>query len=275
MDRLQIPGIELELALLFKSINNKYNYDFTHYAPASMKRRVLQAMIRMGHQTVPGLRDTVLKDSESFLDLLQSLTIPVSEMFRDASYFTSLREKVFPILKTYPSLKIWVAGCSTGEEVYSIAILLQEEGLLERTILYGTDINPTSLAKAEKGVFTIEDIKQATTNYQKCGGQHSLSEYYTAAFKAVKFKKYLRDRITFADHSLVTDAVFSETQFISCRNVLIYFDRHLQDRALSLFNDSLCRKGFLGLGNKETIQFSEHAKCFNPFVKEDRLFQKK
>ena len=275
MEHTLTREFEIELKLLLEAINLKYSYDFRRYSQASMKRRVVQAMNRMNCPNLLALQEKVLQDSECFYDLLQLLTIPVSEMFRDPSYFLALRERVIPILKTYPSLKIWVAGCSTGEEVYSLAILLQEEELLERTILYATDINQRSLEKAEKGIFALEDIQKFTRNYQKSGGNGSLSDYYTADSDSVKFNSALKKNITFANHSLVTDAVFSETQLISCRNVLIYFDRELQDRAFGLFHESLCHKGFLGLGSKETIQFSQHAKYFDPFVKVDRIFQKK
>ena len=221
------------------------------------------------------LEEKVLHDSECFDYLLRFLTNPMSEMFRDPSYVLSLRERVIPILKTYPSLKIWVAGCSTGEEVYSLAILLQEEELLERTILYATDINPRSLEKAETGIFELGNIQKFTWNYQKSGGKGSLSDYYTAAVNSVKFNSALKKNVIFANHSLVTDAVFSEMHLISCRNVLIYFDRELQDRVFGLFHESLCRKCFLGLGSKETILFSRHAKYFDTFVQKDRIFQKK
>ena len=275
MERTLTPEFEIELKLLLEAINLKYSYDFRHYSQASMKRRVVQAMNRMKCPNLLVLQEKVLQDSACFYDLLQFFTIPVSEMFRDPSYFLALRERVIPILKTYPSLKIWVAGCSTGEEVYSLVILLQEEELLERTILYATDINPRSLDKAEKGIFDLEDIQKFTRNYQRSGGKSSLSDYYTADSDSVKFNSALKKNVSFANHSLVTDAVFSETQLISCRNVLIYFDRELQDRAFGLFHESLCRKGFLGLGSKETIQFSQHAKYFDPFAKVDRIFQKK
>ena len=232
-------------------------------------------MNQMNCRTLSALQEKILHDSKSFYDLLQFLTISVSEMFRDPSYFFALREKAIPVLKTYPSLKVWVAGCSTGEEAYSLAILLQEEELLERTILYATDINPRSLEKASSGVFDLKEVQKSSQNYQTSGGKRSLSDYYTAAFDSVKFDSALSKNITFADHSLATDEVFSETHLISCRNVLIYFDRALQNRALGLFHDSLCTRGFLGLGSKETIQFTQHDKYFDPFVKRDRIFQKK
>lgn len=274
MERTHSKEFEIDLLLLLEAINLKYSYDFRHYSPASIKRRVVQAMNQMKCPTISALQEKVLHDSEYFYDLLQFITIPVSEMFRDPCYFLSLREKVIPFLKTYPSLKIWVAGCSTGEEVYSLAILLLEEELLERTILYATDINPSSLEKAEKGIFNLKDIQKFSQNYQESGGKGQLSDYYTATCNSVKFNSALKKNVIFANHSLVSDAVFSETHLISCRNVLIYFDRELQDRAIGLFCESLCRKCFFGLGTKETIQFSKHAKYFNPFVKVDRIYQK-
>ena len=196
-------------------------------------------------------------------------------MFRDPSYFRSLREQVVPLLRTYPSLKIWVAGCSAGEEVYSLAILLREEGLLERSLIYATDINPAALKKAEAGVYDIARMPASTENHARSGAQSSLSDHYSAAYGRVVFDKSLRRHMVFSDHSLATDSVFSEVQLVSCRNVLIYFDRDLQDRALGLFKDALCRKGFLGLGSKESLLFSSHAASFDDFVLKDRIYQKK
>ena len=274
MDQTLTAQFDVELKSLLESIYHQYNYDFRQYALASMKRALVHAMDMMGCATLTTLQEKVLHDPACFYDLLQSLTIPVSEMFRDPTYFLGLREGVMPHLRTYPSLKIWVAGCSTGEEVYSLAILLQEEDLLERSILYATDINQRSLEKAEKGILSLEALNQFTHNYQKSGGKHSLSGYYTDTADVLKFKSSVRKNIVFTDHSLVTDAVFSETHLISCRNVLIYFDRELQNKVFGLFHESLCRKGFLGLGLQETIQFSQYSKYFDAFVKKDRIFQK-
>jgi chemotaxis protein methyltransferase CheR len=187
----------------------------------------------------------------------------------------ALRQQVLPVLRTYPSLKIWIAGCSTGEEVYSMAILLQEEGLLERSMIYATDINPRSLDKARQGIFSLKDIATYTRNYQLAGGTREFSEYYTAAYDAALFDKRLREQVTFADHSLATDAVFSETHLISCRNVLIYFNKALQDRALGLFHESLCHRGFLGLGSKESLNFSSYAKEFDAEFLAERIFRKR
>jgi chemotaxis protein methyltransferase CheR len=269
-----VNDFEIELRLFLDAIYLKYHYDFREYAFASLKRRVTAAMSRFHCETLSQLQDKVLHDSKIFPELLDYLTIQVSDMFRDPLYYLAIRKKVVPILRTYPSLKIWVAGCSAGEEVYSLAILLREEGLLDRSLIYATDINETALKKAEKGVFEVERLTGFTENHRKSGGASSLSEHYTAAYGSAIFDKTLRKHIVFSDHSLATDSVFAEMQLVSCRNVLIYFDKELQDRALGLFADTLCRKGFLGLGSKESLRFSSHADRFNDFDREQRIFQK-
>ncbi|MCA1324685.1 CheR family methyltransferase [Herbaspirillum sp. alder98] len=266
---------DIEMQLLLDAIYLKYHCDFRGYAGSSLKRRLTTALGRFECATLSQLQDRVLHDPAVFPALMDYLTVQVSEMFRDPTYFLSLREKVVPLLRTYPSLKIWVAGCSTGEEVYSLAILLREEGLLERTLIYATDINQAALKKAEAGVYDLERIPGFTSNHQKSGGTTSLSDYYTAAYGAVVFDKSLRRNVVFSDHSLATDSVFAEMQLVSCRNVLIYFNRQLQERALGLFRESLCRKGFLGLGSKESLRFSAHNSAFDEVVREDRIFQKK
>jgi chemotaxis protein methyltransferase CheR len=206
--------------------------------------------------------------------LLPYLTVQVSEMFRDPGYFLTLREKVVPHLKTYPSLKVWIAGCSTGEELYSLAILFREEGLESRTIFYATDINQDALKKAEAGVYDASRIPLFTENHRRAGGKSSLSDYYTAGYGRAIFDPSLKERTVFSDHSLVSDAVFAETHLVSCRNVLIYFNRDLQDRALGLFRDSLVRKGFLGLGSKESLRFSAHADAFPEYEPSERIYQR-
>lgn len=266
---------EIELQLLVEAIYLKYHYDFRTYAKASLKRRMTTAMERFGCRTLSQLQDRLLHDPAVFPPLLEYLTVQVSDMFRDPSYFRSLRETVVPHLRTYPSLKVWVAGCSAGEEVYSLAILLREEGLLARTIIYATDINGQALQKAEAGVYQLERIAGFSANHRKSGARSSLSAYYTAAYGHAVFDKSLRKNIVFSDHSLATDSVFAEVQLVSCRNVLIYFDRELQDRALGLFGDALCRKGFLGLGAKESVRFSSHADAFDELVRDDRIYQKR
>lgn len=264
----------IELKLLMEAIFLKYSYDFRDYAGASQKRRVLHALHVLGCDSISELQKRVLHDADTFMQLLQYLTIPTSEMFRDPSYFAALREQVMPVLQTYPSLKIWIAGCSTGEEIYSMAILLREEGLLERSIIYATDINPVSLEKAKKGVFPLERMRHYTANYQMAGGRAAFSDYYTAAYGGALFDRSLVENVSFADHSLATDSVFSETHLVSCRNVLIYFNRKLQERALGLFHESLCHRGFLGLGSKESLDFSCYAAAFDPLVKAERIFRK-
>ncbi|GKS86905.1 protein-glutamate O-methyltransferase CheR [Acidovorax sp. SUPP1855] len=266
---------DIEQHLLVEAIYRRYHYDFRGYAQASLKRRLQTALTRFHCRTVSQLQHLILHDPEVFPAMLEYLTVQVSEMFRDPTYFRALRETVVPVLRTYPSLKIWVAGCSTGEEVYALAILLREEGLLERTLIYATDINANALQKAEAGIYAIERVPAFTENHARSGGRTSLSEHYTAAYGRVVLDKSLRKHIVFSDHSLATDSVFAEVQLVSCRNVLIYFDRDLQDRALGLFRDALCRKGFLGLGSKESLRFSSHAGEFEELVPQDRLYQKK
>jgi chemotaxis protein methyltransferase CheR len=266
---------DLEFRLLIDAVYHKYQYDFRGYSAASLRRRMKSAMAHFDCRTLSQLQDRVLHETEAFAELLDYLTVQVSEMFRDPSYFRALREHVVPMLRTYPSLKIWVAGCSAGEEAYSLAILLREEGLLAKSLIYATDINPHSLAKAEAGVFAIDRIAGFTLNHQRSGATSSLSDYYTAAYGRAVFDRSLKERIVFADHSLATDSVFAEAQLVSCRNVLIYFDRELQDRALRLFHESLCRHGFLGIGTKESLRFSSHADAFEQLVASERIYQKR
>lgn len=270
-----INDFDIELQLLIDAIYLKYHYDFRGYARASLKRRLRTAMGRFGCTTLSRLQDKVLHDPATFPLLLGYLTVQVSEMFRDPAYFQALRARVIPLLRTYPSLRIWVAGCSSGEEVYSLAILLREEGLLPRTLIYATDINAQALEQAEAGVYQVDRVAGFSENYRKAGGRASLSEYYTAAYGRAVFDKSLRENIVFSDHSLATDSVFAEVQLVSCRNVLIYFDRVLQDRALGLFRDALVRRGFLGIGSKESLRFSAHAEAFDELVRHERIYQKR
>ena len=266
---------DIELPLLLEAIHLKYSYDFRRYALSSLKRRLEQALQDFDCQSLSTLQERVLREPEVMRGLLARLTVQVSEMFRDPSFYRALREKVVPYLRTYPSLKVWIPGCATGEEVYSLAILLREEGLLDHTLIYATDINPESLRKAETGIYELERIAEFSKAYREAGGRTSLSDYYTAGYNAAVFDKTLRAGVLFSDHSLATDSVFTEVQLITCRNVLIYFDRALQDRAVALFRDSLCRKGFLGLGAKETLAFSIHAAEFADWVREERIYQRR
>ncbi len=273
-DTMPDQTFDIEMGLLLDAIYLKYHFDFRDYANASMRRRLKAAMARFSCTTLSQLQDKLLHEPAFFPQVLDYMTVQVSEMFRDPSYFLALRREVVPLLRTYPSLKIWVAGCSTGEEVYSLAILLREEGLLERTLIYATDINPQALQRAEAGVYDLDRIAAFTLNHQRAGGHSSLSDYYTAAYGRAVFDKSLRQQVVFSDHSLATDSVFAEVHLVSCRNVLIYFDRTLQNRAVGLFRDALCRKGFLGLGSKESLRFSSSADAFDDFVRDERIFQK-
>ncbi len=266
---------DVEFRLLLEAVFRKYHYDFRGYSRASLKRRLRQARERMGCATFSQVQDRVLHDATAFPELLTFLTVQVSELFRDPDYFRAVREKVVPYLRTYPSLKVWVAGCGAGEEVYSLAVLFREEGLEERTMIYGTDISSQALRRAEAGVYGLDRLALFTENHRRSGGKSSLSDYYTAAYGGAVFDKDLRRRVVFSDHSLATDQVFAEVQFVSCRNVLIYFDRPLQDRALGLFGDSLSRQGFLGLGAKESLRFSSRADAFETFDREARIYRKR
>ncbi len=270
----QLHATDIELRMLIEAVYLQYNYDFRDYTGASQKRRVLHALREMDCPTISALQAKVMHDPAAFSQLLQYLSIPVTEMFRDPSFYLSLREQVMPFLKTYPSLKIWVAGCSTGQEVYSMAIMLREEGLLERAIIYATDINPQSLETARRGVFPLEHMQLYTENYQAAGGKTAFSNYYTAAYGGARFDQSLVENVTFADHSLSTDSVFSETHLISCRNVMIYFNRKLQNRVFGLFHESLCHRGFLALGSKESIDFSDYGNRFEALAKRDRIYRK-
>jgi len=272
-DGLPIP-LDLEVQLLIEAVYRRYHYDFRGYAMASLKRRLATAMLRFGCATVSELQGRVLRDGKVFQLLLDYLTVQVSEMFRDPEYFRCLREKVLPVLSTYPSLKLWVAGCSAGEEVYSLAILLHEEGLLGRTQIYATDINARALERAQAGVYDIDRIAGFTANHQRSGAKVSLSDYYTANYGRAVFDRELRRHVVFSDHSLATDSVFSEVQLVSCRNVLIYFRRQLQDRAIGLFRDALSPRGFLGIGLRESLRFSAHAGDFTDVCREQRVYQK-
>jgi chemotaxis protein methyltransferase CheR len=265
---------EIETSLLLEAIYRRYHYDFRNYAPSTIVRRLIQAREYFKTPSLSVLQEKVLRDPGVFQQLLGFLTIQVSEMFRDPLYFRTIREEVVPHLKTYPSVKVWVAGCADGEELYSLAILFREENLEERTIFYATDVNPNALRKAEAGIYELDRLARFTENHRQSGSRCSLADYYTAAYGAAAFDKSLRKRTVFSTHSLVSDAVFSEVQLISCRNVLIYFDRELQNRSVGLFYDSLVRGGFLGLGSKETLRFSGFADNFLEFSQKQRIYRK-
>ncbi|WP_022681684.1 CheR family methyltransferase [Sphingobium bisphenolivorans] len=266
-----LPALELDG--LLETLWRHYQFDFRGYSRGSILRRMQRAQQHFGCESLSMLQHRMLHEPAILPELMSFLTIHVSEMFRDPAYYRALRETVLPHLATFPSLKVWVAGCSTGEELYSLSILFREEGLANRTLFYATDISPAALRKAEAGIYDLERIPGFTANHRASGARCSLSEYYVAAYGAARFDPSLRERTLFAEHSLVSDQVFGEIHLISCRNVLIYFDRPLQDRAIGLFRDSLVRGGFLGLGSKETLRFSAHAAQFGEFAPQERIYR--
>lgn len=266
---------DLEARLLLEAIHRRFGHDFRGYSQASMLRRLEIARDRFGCRSLSALQDRVLHDPEVFPELVGVLTIQVSEMFRDPSYFRALREKVLPHLGSWPSLKVWVAGCAEGEELYSLVILFREAGLEARTIFYATDISTAALRKAETGIYPLDRISGFTNNYRLSGGRASLSDYYTAAYGAAVFDRTLRKRVVFSDHSLASDTVFAGVQLVSCRNVLIYFESDLQRRAIGLFRHSLVRDGFLGLGSRESLRFSGHADAFSEFEPRERIYRRR
>lgn len=265
---------EKELRKLLESILYVYGYDFTEYAEASVRRRVDGFMTLKKIEAPEVLAKMLLQDEKLFEEFVQQVSVTVTEMFRDPPFYKSLRENVMNRLATYPFIKIWLAGCATGEEVYSIAILLNEAGLLNRSVIYATDINQKSLQIAKEGVYPMDNMKLHTSNYQKSGGTRSFSEYYIAKYNSVMFDKSLKQNIVFAPHNLAVDSSFNEFQLIICRNVLIYFNQQLQNRVISLFYESLCPLGFLGLGSKESLLFSEKRKLFDDIDRKEKIFVK-
>ena len=265
----------IEIECLLEAIYKKYGYDFRDYSDASMKRRLQLLLTKSSLPNYAAMMHELLEDSNLFESILYEITVNVTEMFRDPTFYKAIRKNVIPILKTYPRIKIWHAGCSSGEEVYSMAILLKEENILQKTTIYATDINERVLKKAKEGIYPLEHIKAHTINYQKADGSESFADYYTACSNGAIMNNELKKNILFSQHNLVTDRVFSEMHLIICRNVLIYFNKILQDRTIGLFADSLIRKGILCLGSKETIRFSEHADEFNDLIEKEKIFQKK
>jgi chemotaxis protein methyltransferase CheR len=260
---------------LLDAIYRVYHHDFRRYAAASLHRRVEAALRSLGCATIDELRERVVGDPAEFGALLRFLTVQVSDLFRDPPYYRALRDSVVPHLATYAALKIWVAGCATGEEAYSLAILLLEAGLLDRTLIYATDIDPESLRIAKAGVYATERFPGFSDSYRLAGGRASLADYYAAAYGGALLDRRLRKAIVFSDHSLATDSAFAEVQLVSCRNVLIYFDDGLRDRALGVLHASLCHKGFLGLGLKETLRFTGHAAAFTEFDPAARIYRRR
>lgn len=263
-----------EIELLLEGIRRRYGYDFSNYSHASLMRRLEYMRDQANVARYTELLDRVFHDEAFFDKLLKHMSITVTEMFRDPLFYQAVREQVVPLLKTFPFVKIWHAGCATGEEIYSMAILLHEENFLDRVRIYATDFNKHALDAAQNGVYALSAMKQNAANYKAAGGKGDLGDYFSAAYDLAKMNDFLKEKITFSYHNLVTDGVFGEMNMVCCRNVLIYFDKTLQDRALGLFADSLRHGGFLCLGSKESLSFSSVAKSFETIDAKQRIFKK-
>jgi chemotaxis protein methyltransferase CheR len=264
----------IEIDLLLEAIFRRYGYDFRSYARASIERRIKLFLSSSGCSSISELIPHILRDKEFFSRLVRYFSVSVTEMFRDPSVYRALREKVVPLLKTWPHIKIWLAGCATGEEVYSLAIILKEEGLYDRATIYATDFSDEALEHAREGIYDPAKLQEATRNYQQAGGKRSFSEYYLARYDAAAMDAALRERVVFSGHNLAMDGVFGEMHLILCRNVLIYFNRDLQNRALHLFTDSLVHGGYLCLGTKETLQFTDVSHCYDAVDSKARIYKK-
>lgn len=269
------PNLEdIEVQLLLEGIYRYYGFDFRDYAPSSVKRRIRKILAAEALPTISALQDHLLHDPACLERFLLGLTVNVTSMFRDPSFFVSFRETIVPLLRTYPFIRIWHAGCSTGQEVYSMAILLQEEGLYHRCRIYATDTNELVLQKAKQGIYPIDLMQAYTQLYLKAGGTRSFSEYYTAGYGNAIFRSSLKENMVFSQHNLATDSSFNEFNVILCRNVLIYFNRTLQQRVHQLFYDSLCSFGILGLGRRESLKLSPYEPCYEEIVKGERLYRR-
>jgi chemotaxis protein methyltransferase CheR len=269
------PGLEaLEIRLLLEAVHQRYGFDFREYAPASLKRRLWRRVRAERVGTISALQEKVLHDPPAMQRLLLDLSISVTSMFRDPSFYVAFREQVCPLLATYPFTRIWNAGCATGEETYSLAIVLHEAGLYDRCRIYATDINEAVLEDARLGVFPLAKMQEYTANYIKAGGTTSFSDYYTAAYDGAQFNRSLVENVVFAQHNLVSDGSFNEFNVVVCRNVMIYFDRTLQERVLALFDESLARFGVLALGHKESIRFTSLAPRYEELNATERLYRK-
>lgn len=265
---------ELEVEALIKEIHTAYGYDFSGYARASVYRRIKRFLGQKHLQSIGDLRKFLFTDSFFFENFLQEITVNVTEMFRDPTFYKSLRENVLPILSTYPFIKVWDAGCSTGEELFSLAILLEEEGLLGRTKIYATDINQKVLRQAKDGIFSATNMTAYTAAYYAAGGKRDFAEYYTSNYGSVKFNSSLVRNVVFYPHNLATDSSFNEFHLIVCRNVLIYFNRTLQERVYQLFDESLVSLGYLALGKKETLAMSDISNRYDFVDKNNRIYRK-
>lgn len=264
---------DIETQLLLDAIFLKYGLDFRGYSRAHIKRRVMHRIEKDGFNSISELQGKVLRNVGYFETFLLDFSINVTEMFRDPSFYRALRNEVIPILKTYPFIKIWHAGCSSGEEVYSMAILLKEEGLYDKAQIYATDFNNDILKSAKKGIYNLDAVKLFTQNYQQAGGKESFSNYYVADNKNVLIDPSLKERIVFSEHNLVIDGVFGEMNLIICRNVLIYFEKELQNRVFGLFRDSLVPGGILGLGSRESLIGVDIRDSFEPLIEKEKIYR--
>lgn len=265
----------IEISLLLEAIRRRWGYDFTHYSQASIRRRLDQARREAGLAHFSEVLARVLHDDNFFDRLLRYMSVTVTEMFRDPPFYQAVRERLIPMFKTFPFIKIWCAGCATGEEVYSLAILLHEEGYLDRARLYATDFNKDSLDIAEKGIYPERVMSAYAANYRQSGGRGDFSDYYSSGYQFARMKGFLRDRITFSYHNLVTDGVFGEMNLITCRNVLIYFDKTLQEQVLRLFTDSLRHGAYLCLGAKESLNFSAVKPLYEALEGRQKIYKKR
>ena len=271
--RADLETIEVEL--LLEAIWQRYGYDFRAYARATIERRLRQFVSNSGLASVSELIPKVLHDARFFSQLARYFSIPVTELFRDPFVYRAVREKELPLLCTWPHIKVWHAGCASGEEAYSMAIVLKETGLNQRATLYATDFNDEALERARAGIYDIEKIQVATRNYQQAGGSGTFSDYYHAAYNAAAMEAPLRERIVFSNHNLMSDGIFGDMQMVFCRNVLIYFNRELQERVLTLLTDSLVHGGFLCLGTKEDLQFFSHCERYEVIDRKAQLYRKR
>src|SRR5918994_1746268 len=265
---------EIEIRLLTEGIYSHYGFDFRDYSLPSLRRRIWKRVNAEGLRTISGLIEKVLHDPQSMERMLLDLSINTTAMFRDPSFYLAFRRKVVPMLRTYPFIRIWHAGCSTGEEVYSMAILLQEEGVYDRCRIYATDINEAVLQKAKSGIFPLSTMQENTSNYITAGGVGTFSDYYTARYDYAIFRPSLRENVVFAQHNLVTDGSFNHFNVIFCRNVLIYFNNVLQDRVQQLFLQSMEMFGILGLGKKESLKYTVVADKYEDIDVEERLYRR-
>lgn len=263
-----------DMRLLLDHVHERTGLDFRQYAYSSLRRRVARAVADANAGTILGLHQRLRTEEHLLSDLVRVLTVHTTSMFRDPAFFLAFRRNVVPVLRTYPFVRLWVAGCSTGEELYSLSILLHEEGLKDRCRIYATDVSETVLQKARNGVYPLSAMQEYSRNYQLAGGTAPFSDYFTADSELVVFRQHLRDQVVFGTHNLVSDASFNEFTVILCRNVMIYFQRELQEKVHRLFHDSLVRYGFLGLGRSEAVRYTSVGSCYEALDSRERLFRK-